>query len=48
MGFNEEEDQKSDYLALRDSIMLLKEEIHSNQLEKATTRIDYIVKEWFT
>ena len=55
MGYTEEEDKKSDFMALVDSLELVKEAVIRNDNDRAVKRIDYIFKEilkvkrkWYT
>lgn len=45
MGYNLEEDKQSEYLALKDNLVLLKEEIDAGHLKQAKKRINYILVE---
>ena len=45
MGYTEEEDKKSDFMALVDSLELVKEAVIRNDNDRAVKRIDYIFKE---
>ena len=45
MGYTEEEDKKSDFMALVDSLELVKEAVIRNYNDRAVKRIDYIFKE---
>ena len=45
MGFNKDEDNKSEYLAIRDNLELLRDEIKRGHLKQSIKRIDYILNE---
>ncbi len=45
MGYDLEEDKQSEYLALKDNLVLLKEEIDAGHNKQAKKRINYILSE---
>lgn len=47
MGFTNEEDSKSDWLALKDSLILLKFDIYDKNQKMCRKRIEYILEQWF-
>ena len=45
MGFTKNEEEQSEYLALKDNLELLKKEIEKGHNKQALKRIDYILSE---